>query len=287
MIRVLDAGTLTLVQDLGRHGYASFGVSPSGAADRGAFRLANRLVGNPEETAAFELTLGGLTVELGSWTTLALAGAECSLHVDGAEVGMRAPVTAAPHSVVRVGLPRRGLRSYLAVRGGIDARRVMGSVASDTLAGIGPPAVRAGDSYAVGDVATSWPNVDSAASGRPEESPVLEVLRSRPTRWFGDAALAALESGDYQVAPESSRTAVRLVGPHLDRLSPAEFPPEGLVPGAIQVPPSGQPLVFLADHPVTGGYPVIGVLTDRSCDLAAQLRPGQRMRFRVRRNAAG
>jgi biotin-dependent carboxylase-like uncharacterized protein len=274
MIEVLATGALATVQDLGRPGHGALGVGASGAADRRSLRLANRLVGNPEDAAAIEITLGGLAVRFHDFATVALAGAPC------AGVAMHAPLYVSPRSELRVGVAEAGLRTYLAVAGGIDVEPVLGSRATDTLAGLGPDPLREGDRLPIGDRRGEPPGVDVAPVAPPPADPVLRVLPGPRADWFGDDALERLCAQAWTVTPRSDRVGMRLDGKPLERGHDGELPPEGLVEGALQVPPDGLPVLFLADHPVTGGYPVIAVVDDEDIPLAAQARPGARIRFR-------
>jgi biotin-dependent carboxylase-like uncharacterized protein len=182
-----------------------------------------------------------------------------------------------------------GLRAYLAVRGGLELPAVLGSRSRDTLAGLGPAPLRPGDELPVGDPrpprVTGWPTVEQAPVAGPPPPDDVVVLRAVPgprADWLDDAARAALWGAEWEVSADSDRVGIRLAGPPLDRaeaVRDAELPSEGLVRGAVQVPPSGGPVLFLADHPVTGGYPVALVVLDADVDRAAQLRPGQHLRF--------
>jgi biotin-dependent carboxylase-like uncharacterized protein len=185
-------------------------------------------------------------------------------------------------SVLSLGVPAAGLRTYVAVRGGIDAEPALGSRSADVLAGIGPPALAPGMRLAVGRCPARHPHVDVAPVACPTAGDLtLRVLPGPRHDWFTDAALAALASAPYEVTSDSNRVGMRLAGPELERVRTEELPSEGMVRGALQVPPAGQPTLFLNDHPVTGGYPVIGVVVAEDLDRAAQARPGQRLHFRV------
>lgn len=273
-VEVLSPGPLTTVQDLGRPGLASVGVGPSGAADRGSLRLANRLVGNPESAAALELTYGGLRIRFDAPATIALTGAT----VDG--VGMNGPVRVAAGQEIAIGIPREGLRTYLAVRGGIDVPEVLGSRSTDTLSGIGPPVLEKGMRLPIGARPGGFPNVDLAPP-QPLGPAVLGVLPGPRDDWFVPDALATLTQSAYALTKDSNRVGARLDGPELKRGVHEELPSEGMVRGALQVPPHGRPILFLADHPVTGGYPVIAVVIDADLDRAAQLRAGDAVAFRI------
>jgi biotin-dependent carboxylase-like uncharacterized protein len=281
MIRVRRPGPLATVQDLGRPGYGTWGIGPGGAADRASFTLANRLVGNPDGAAAIEITLGGFAAEVTRWTLAAVTGARSAVTVDGRSAGMNGPFTVPPQATVAVGPPVLGVRGYLAVRGGIDTPLVLGSRATDLGAGIGPGALRAGTELPIGDATGVYPVVDLApVAGWSDPVTVTGTVGPRAD-WFTPAARHALTTTEYRVLPASDRVAIRLGGAALTRRVPGELPSEPARRGAIEVPPDGQPILFLVDHPTTSGYPVIAVADPDGADLAAQLRPGQRLRLRI------
>ncbi|MEU6798787.1 biotin-dependent carboxyltransferase family protein [Nonomuraea wenchangensis] len=280
MIEVIAPGPYATVQDLGRPGLAHLGVPGSGAADVASMKLANRLVGNPEELAGIELTFGSARLRFltGAWA--ALAGAPVPAGpVRGA--GMGAPFWVPTGAELRLGAPMRGLRTYLAVRGGIAVPPVLGSRSTDSLSGLGPEPLRAGTRLpvgpAVGGLVADYAPLPELGRA------VLRVLPGPRDDWFVPEALAELCAAPYVVTQDSNRVGVRLRGPELVRAREGELPSEGMVTGAVQVPPSGQPIVFLADHPPTGGYPVIAVLRAADLAVAAQLRPGDEVRFTVQR----
>ncbi|MGH8878321.1 MAG: biotin-dependent carboxyltransferase family protein [Stackebrandtia sp.] len=280
MIEIVKTGALALIQDLGRPGRQELGIGHSGAADRPSLKLANRLVGNPESAAGLELTLGGLVARFTGNAVVAVTGARCPLRLDERPVDMNGPVHVRAGQVLHIGQPRVHLRSYLAVSGGIAVAEVAGSRSTDLLSGLGPPPLTRGRILPVGDSAVPVPAVDHAPQPLPTENPVLGVRLGPRDDWFKAAAIEALYSASFELSVDSNRVAIRLRGPALCRATDRELPSEPLVCGAIQVPPDGQPVLFLADHPVTGGYPVIGVVADADLPLAAQARPGQRLRFR-------
>jgi biotin-dependent carboxylase-like uncharacterized protein len=274
-LTVLATGPLTTVQDDGRPGQAALGIGRSGACDRASAALANRLVGNPADAAVLEVTFGGLAVRAESDLLVVTTGARCP----GAPHA--APTLLRRGQELRLGAPAAGLRTYLAVRGGIDVPPVLGSRATDVLAGLGPAVVAVGDVLPVGEPTAPPPVVDVAPVADPPDGEVtVAVLPGPRADWFGDAGWAALTGQAWSVTSESNRVGLRLDGDPLDRLREGELPSEGMVRGALQVPPSGTPVLFLADHPVTGGYPVIGYVVDADVDRCAQLRPGQTLRFR-------
>jgi biotin-dependent carboxylase-like uncharacterized protein len=277
-LEVIDPGALTTVQDLGRSGWAHLGVPRSGALDEPALRLANRLVGNTESAAVLETTLTGITFGLDRATTLAVTGARCDVLVDDRVFGWGTPVTAAAGAVVRVGPATEGLRSYVAVAGGVDVALVLGSRSTDLLSGLGPAPLGAGDRIALGEPGRAPHGVEAVprpARGR------LRVRLGPRTDWFTPAAVEALHGATYTVAADSNRIGLRLAGPVIARRTDDELPSEGMVLGAVQVPPSGQPVVFLHDHPTTGGYPVVAVVVGEDLPVCAQARPGDRLTLHV------
>ncbi len=285
-LHVLEPGLLTTVQDLGRPGRAALGVGRSGAADRFALRLANRLVGNPEDAAALEITGGGVRLRASGAALAALTGAACSVSVrDGGRsvpAVLNAPFSLPGGAELTIGPAGAGLRAYLALRGGIDVPPVLGSRSTDTLSGLGPAPARAGDALKLGTPRTPFHPVDLAPVGPPPTGDLpLRVVPGPRASWLQADGLDVLTSAPYVVRSDSDRVGMRLDGPILRWARAAELPSEGLVPGALQVTPSGTAVLFLADHPVTGGYPVLAVVLEDDVDRAAQARPGQRLLFRA------
>ncbi|GAA4373690.1 biotin-dependent carboxyltransferase family protein [Agromyces bauzanensis] len=279
---VEQPGALALVEDLGRPGFARLGVAASGALDRSALALANRLVGNPDGAAALELLVGGFRARFDGGGWFAVTGAWGSVRLDGRVIAPYTAARAREGSVLEVGLAERGIRYLLAVRGGFDVPPVLGSRSRDTLAGIGPEPVRAGDVLEIGaEPAASVPVVDVDVAFPPPASTVTLALRPGPRAdWFTDAARQALFDAEWRISEQADRIGARLVGPALERRQQGELPSEATVPGSIQVAGGGQPTILLADRPVTGGYPVIAIVAPGSLDAVAQLRPGQAVRFR-------
>ncbi|MFD9359032.1 biotin-dependent carboxyltransferase family protein [Streptomyces sp. NPDC060031] len=278
---VLRPGALTTVQDLGRPGYAHLGVPRSGALDTGAHRLANRLLGNPPQAATLETTLDGVRLRALAPVVIAVTGAPCAVRASGHPVAWGAPVRLRAGAEVDIGRAEPGLRSYVAVRGGFAAEPVLGSRSTDLLSGLGPAALSAGALLPVG---TPGPDpvhgVDAPAAPGPPTELVLPLRPGPRADWFTPASTAGLWRAHYRVSAASNRIGLRTEGPPLTRARTGELPSEGMVLGAVQVPPDGRPVVFLADHPVTGGYPVIGVVPrGPALDAAAQARPGTVIRF--------
>jgi len=275
-VTVLDTGLLTTVQDSGRPGQAALGVGRSGACDRASYRLANRLVGNAENAAVLEVTHGGLRVRADGDVVIVSTGARCvgSWHHN-------APTTLRSGEEMELGVPTSGLRTYVAVRGGFDVEPVLASCSTDTLSGLGPDVLSPGAVLAVGRSGVPMPGVDLAPVADPEAGDVTVLVTPGPRLdWFPREAWSSLVEQPWTVTSDSNRVGLRLEGEALQRNRTDELPSEGLVRGALQVPPSGQPMLFLADHPVTGGYPVIGYVADLDVDRCAQLRPGQDLLLR-------
>lgn len=276
---VVRRAGLALMQDAGRPGQAAIGVGRSGAFDRAAYELANRLLGNAPGSAAIEVVLGGLEVEAVGTTWVCVTGAPAPLTVDGRPEPSGAVVALRPRQRLRLGVPPSGLRSYLGVRGGAAVPPVLGSRSRDTLAGLGPAPLADGDEVPVGDEVVDEMRVDAVPAGAYGAAAVLRVVRGPRDGWVRGAE--RLVETRWTVAPDSDRVGLRLTGAVLEHAEPGrQLPSEGAVRGAIQVPPSGEPVVFGPDHPVTGGYPVVGVVVDDDTDRLAQLRPGETVGFR-------
>ncbi|MFJ2935913.1 biotin-dependent carboxyltransferase family protein [Streptomyces sp. NPDC087219] len=280
---VVRAGALTTVQDLGRTGYAHLGVPRSGALDPAAVRLVNRLVGNPESAAVLETTVDGCALRPRRAVTVAVGGAPCPVRVDGRPAAWGTAVRVPAGSVLDIGAATRGLRAYVAVGGGIDVEPVLGSRSTDLLSGLGPAPLAVETVLPLGpDTGTETAvrgSVDAPPWPGPPDELVLRVRLGPRDDWFTDAALRTLVTRAYRVSSASNRIGLRLVGPVLDRAPHGELASEGMVLGAVQVPPDGRPVVFLADHPTTGGYPVVGVVRETDLGAVAQAVPGTPVRF--------
>ncbi|WP_445286769.1 5-oxoprolinase/urea amidolyase family protein [Variovorax atrisoli] len=284
------AGLQALLQDGGRHGQAKQGVSASGAMDRRSLQAANRLVGNASDAACIEVAYGGFQLACRGDAVVAVTGAEGPVtltRADGAQwpLPRYQPVALAEGDVLALGEPTAGIRSYIAVRGGFDIAPVLGSLSSDTLARVGPAAIAVGDVLPVRAVSAG------ALVGEPEAPPtdlptvreevVLDIVLGPRTDWFTPDAVELLCGQAWTVTPQSNRVGIRLAGEEaLARANHAELPSEGTARGSIQVPASGQPVLFLADHPLTGGYPVIASVATHHLDRAGQIPVNARVRFR-------
>ena len=287
-LRVVDPGPLTTVQDPGRRGLAHLGVPRGGWLDPLSATLADRLVGNPEDAAVLECLLGRCVLEAGTALTLAITGGWCPVSVAGRPVGHGEALSVPSGARVVLGAVTSGLRAYVAVAGGLAVAPVLGSRSTDTLSWTGPPRVTPGTVLPVG-VPVGPPPVTTApaVTRSPLRAGVLRVSPGPRADWFEEDVLAALASTAWRVQPDSDRVALRLapVGHGGGRLvrrvdRPGELPGEALVLGAVQVPPTGHPVVFLADHPTTGGYPVVAVVDGGDLPGCAHLRPGDEVSFR-------
>jgi len=286
-IEILRAGALTTVQDLGRPGHAHLGVPRSGALDEAAHRLANHLVGNDPGAAALETTLSGLTIRALTPTVVAVCGAAAPIRLDGRPAPWSAPIALNAGQTLDVGPAEHGVRSYVAVAGGVAVEPVLGSRSTDLLSGLGPAPLRDGDILPIGRAAgpprpaDTYPVTVAVASPPDGSALELPVAPGPRADLFPERAWNLLTAAEYAVSQTSNRIALRLDGPPLPRTGPDTIPSEGAIRGAVQVPADGRPIVFLADHPPTGGYPVIAVVPESALGLAAQAPPGARLRFRA------
>lgn len=294
VLTVVASGMQLLIQDPGRAGHSDLGVSRAGVADEAAARQANRLVGNPESAAVLEILNGGTKLRAERASILAVSGAELSLMITTADGETRQPSQYAPFAILdgetlTLGMATVGLRAILAIRGGVTGREELGSLSSDTMSGLGPAPLNAGDPIAVGDLPV-------AAVGEPEPStlPTRDADGAVTVRftfgprddWFNADERRRLTTQTWHVTRQANRVGVRLEPDPSDpdnrpliRERTDELASEGVPRGSLQMPPEGNPVLFLNDHPVTGGYPVIGVVIAQDLSAAAQLRPGDTLRF--------
>lgn len=309
-LRVLKAGLATTVQDLGRTGLRAFGVPSGGAADAVALRVANLLVGNPEGEAGLELTLAGPTLEFCCESVIALCGAPFEAWLDGEPLEPMRPYYVPRGGVLAVRRSAEGCRAMLAVAGGIAVPAVLGSRSTYARGGLGGAAGRplaADDLLPLGALpqasqrlmerlrglcshggsarapfraaAQLCPPVPQPGGGlgQPVE---LRALPGREAERFTPEAAARFWNGTYTVRPEADRMGARLSGAPLALAAPHAMVSEAVAPGAVQVPPDGQPIVLLPDCGTTGGYPRIAHVAAADLPLLAQLAPGASLRFR-------
>jgi KipI family sensor histidine kinase inhibitor len=289
-LEVLDGGLATTVQDGGRAGHRRFGVAPAGALDLPAAVAANAAAGNPPDRAVLECTVVGPALRFLRPVRFAVAGADLGAVLERQDLGdwpvpPAIAVLARPGNVLRFTGRVRGCRAYVAFAGGLDVPMLMGSRSTDLTAGFGGHegrALRAGDALAVaapgaeriGARVRDWIGGD--------ETIAVRVVPGPQADHFAPATFERFLAVEWTVATTSDRAACRLAGPRLEHAGPDEISSEGMVPGSIQVPPDGQPIVMLADGPTTGGYPRIATVVTADLALLAQALPGSgRVRFRV------
>jgi antagonist of KipI len=285
VIRVVEAGALTTVQDLGRRGQLRYGIPPSGPVDRGAFVLANRLVGNPPEAAGLECTLLGPRLALEAPCAVAVTGASMPLRVNGAEAPAWTTLALRAGDVLRLGPARAGMRAYIAVSGGVDVPAVLGSRSTylrGTLGGYEGRALREGDVLRVFPVAAPpLRRVPPAAvpdlAGEPEVRVVLGPQADR----FTPEGIATFLENPYEMLSQSDRMGARLRGPRITHARGHDIVSDGIPLGGIQVPGDGQPIVLLVDRQSTGGYTKIATVCSFDVGRLGQVKPGQRLRFRA------
>lgn len=278
-MQVVSAGALTLAQDLGRGHLLRQGISVSGAADRGAHALGQRLCANAPGAASLENTLGGLCLRALSACVVAVTGADVDLRVDGVGVGSNAAFVLPADAVLSLGQVRRGLRAYVSVRGGFNVTPILGSRSRDTLGGIGPLPFSAGDIVPIGNqnVGQAWFEVVPVPNF--EENPTLFLRPGPHDDALDELGWHQLEHTQWTIDPASNRIGVRLNASPLP-VGAGELPSFAVLPGCVQLPASGLPIILGPDAGVTGGYPVLGVIGQRDLDRLAQARPGDHLRLR-------
>lgn len=275
------SGFLTL-QDQGRIGYANIAVPTSGAFDQKSHQLANRLIGNFPNACVIESLRASFEFVTDTDLVISATGAPASIQVDGREHEMFRAIYVPAGSAVIVSPGNLGMRTYLAIRGGIVGNQIMGSCSFDELSQIGTPPIKPGDKFSVEDqVAGSITGDYVPASVVTGVEIELEAMPA--PRWSGFSNPNLLFTSEYQVTGSVNRVGLRLTGPELSWSSQSRLASEGVVTGAIQIPVDGMPLIFGPDHPTTGGYPVVAVVSRNSLDLLAQTTPGTLVRFKQAR----
>ncbi len=266
---IVQTAAQTLVQDKGRLAYARFGVPAAGPFDRRSWRLANRLVGNPQDAAVLEVLGGGLIVQAQRHLTVAVCGAQGTVRINHTLKATHEPLHLAPGQQMSLDPPTVGLRYYLSVSGGLALPEVLGSQASDTLGKLGP-------TLGAGDLLPTGPRHGRPVVDHVPPRPATQIFEVTPGP---DLDFGQLLKRDWDLDPQSNRIGVRLTGTPLPAPT-AALPSKPMVRGAVQLPPNGLPIILGPDHPTTGGYPVIAVVTEASMDDVAQW-PGGTRRFRL------
>jgi biotin-dependent carboxylase-like uncharacterized protein len=284
VIRILDAGPQTTVQDLGRTGQMRYGIPPSGPVDRFAFVLANRLVGNPDTAAALECTLMGPRFETTAAGAIAVTGADMPITVNGQEAAGWATIAVKPGDVVKLGPARTGVRAYIGFGGGLDVPLVLGSRSTylrGRVGGLEGRALKKGDELGVLTSGPVRPRrvARSAIPDYTGEPTVRAILGPQDDR-FTDEGLRALFGGRYEVLPQSDRMGSRLRGPRIEHARGHDIISDGIALGSIQVPGDGQPIVLLVDRQSTGGYTKVATICSSDIWRVGQARPGQSIRLR-------
>jgi antagonist of KipI len=279
---VARAGMLTTVQDRGRWGYQGLGVPVAGPMDWYSHALANRLVGNDENAAALEVTLIGPELIVEGEVVCALAGADFDTTVNGSLVPPRRPFTALSGSRIRIGTRRAGARATMAVRGGLDLPSTFGSRATHLVSHMGPldgRALQPGDRLPVASGRTPSFDVHGMPLEMPQGGARVRVVPAVHRERFTEQAWHRLTSARYTVTPQSNRMGYRLEGPALSHVAGADILSEAMPIGVIQVPPSGQPILLMADRQTTGGYATIANVITADLPVAGQLVPGDWIEF--------
>lgn len=283
-IEVREPGLLTTVQDLGREGFGPMGVSPSGAADAVSLRLGNRLVGNDENAAALEMTLTGGAFHFTCEAAIALTGSDFGATLDGAPIAPWESFQARAGALLRLGATRSGARCYLCVHGGIAVEPFLGSASTHLLSGLGGfagRALRRGDVLPIGPAAVPFRNRRADASALQALAPrkVLRVTVGPQADWFPESVQRTFYASTYRVAENSNRMGLRLENRDAVPSPARELLTEGAPLGAIQIPPSGQPIILFVEQQTTGGYPKIANVIAADVHSLGQLRPRDEIRF--------
>jgi antagonist of KipI len=277
-------GLFTTVQDLGREGFGPIGVSASGAADPISLRIGNRLVGNPEGAAALEMTLVGGAFRFERAAVIAGTGADFGPSLDGVALPMWTSIKIREGETVRFGHSRSGARAYLCVQGGIAVEPFLGSASTHVLSGLGGfegRALRKGDRVKLGAANSHFRK--TALSAKALESlqrrKVIRVTDGPQSDWFAESSWKTLCGNTFRISEQSNRMGIRLEGPPIQLEASREMITEGVSLGAIQVPPSGQPIILFVEQQTTGGYPKIANVISADLHSLGQLRPRDEIRF--------
>lgn len=300
-IQVIRPGLCTSVQDLGRYGYRKQGVVVSGAMDTTALRIGNRLVGNKEAAAALEITLVGPKLLFEKDALISICGGDLSPHIDGCLVPLWRPVLVKSGSILQFGAPKLGCRSYIAVAGGIDVPKVMGSRSTyvrGEFGGLEGRNIKEGDRLLIGKAselaccfmsqlagrgkkrfsAAKWGFFSTWLPAYSSES-VVRIIRGPQFEWFTERAQKEFFTRSFHITTNSDRMGYRLGGGKLELRGTAELFSGAVSIGTIQVPPEGNPIILMADCQTTGGYPNIGYVVSVDIPILAQLKPGDFVKF--------
>jgi antagonist of KipI len=297
VIRITRGGLLTTVQDLGRAGMQQHGIATGGAMDTTAHRVVNLLVGNPEDAATLECTMIGPELEFEDDLLLAIGGGDLGATLDGAPIPMWCPFTARPGSVLAFSGARSGCRAYVAVAGGVDVPIVLGSRGTDLIAGMGGldgRALQRNDEIGAGPPSDLSQRIRERLSADPRHArsagrsllprrspePVARIIHGPEHDRFSAVSRELLSADAFEVSPQSNRMGLRLMGPALALAGLYDLHSSPVAAGTVQVPPSGDPIVLMADHQTIGGYPRMASVITADLGIFAQAPPGMRVRFR-------
>jgi antagonist of KipI len=281
-VRVKSPGMFSTIQDLGRYGYTHVGISPTGAADRLSLRIANLLVGNPENAPALEMTLLGATLEFEEARVVAFAGTNCDAKIGTAAVPVGEAMNVPAGATLKCAGMRTGARSYLAVQGGFAVPKVMGSAATDVrgrFGGLGGRRLKAGDLLPIGQPAGAIRKLKPGVLDGAYSREVVRLTRGAQREWFGREAFETLFSSTYTVREQSDRTGLRLSGEGVRPQEQSQLLTDGIPLGAMQIPQDGQPIILFVDQQTTGGYPKIANVIAADMHKIGQLLPRDRLRF--------
>ncbi|MFW1951973.1 5-oxoprolinase/urea amidolyase family protein [Acinetobacter beijerinckii] len=287
VLHVKNVGLQVLLQDEGRKHLAELGVGRAGAMDQTAFQQANLIVGNPNNAAVLEVLNGGLRLEVLEPTVIAVTGAETEVWIrylgtDKVKVSMYQPIALDSDDEIYIAAPTAGIRNYVAVRGGIAVEQVLNSASYDSLAGLGPCPLQVEDKIYSAELKTQPVSLNAIPIKLPKQGEMINVdlVLGPRTDWFVEESLDLLFKQSWLVSTESNRIGLKLVGDMpLERQFNQELASEGCCTGALQIPPNGQPVLFMNDHPITGGYPVIAAVASYHLDLIAQIPVGCSIQF--------
>ena len=285
MIRILEPGPQTTVQDLGRPGRLRYGIPPSGPIDRTAFVVANRLVGNADGAAGLECTVMGPRFEAETPCAIAVTGAEMPVTVNGGQAPAWQTLILKPGDVVKLGAARTGVRAYVVFSGGLDVPPVLGSRATylrGRLGGLGGRALGKNDRLML--FPASLPPIRRAAASAIADlsvPPEIRVVLGPQADRFTDDGIAAFLGGEYEMLPQSDRMGARLKGPRIAHTRGHDIISDGIALGSIQVPGDGQPIALLVDRQSTGGYTKLATVCSFDIGRLGQVKPGQRLHFRA------
>ncbi|MFY4774595.1 biotin-dependent carboxyltransferase family protein [Metabacillus sp. RGM 3146] len=301
-IKILQPGLHTTIQDSGRYGFQKEGVIVSGAMDRYSYRYANMLVGNRDGAAALEMTLLGPTMEFQKDCLISLTGGNLSPKINKTRVSMWKPIYIKEGSILEFGAPVKGCRAYMAIAGGYQVKEILGSFSTYTKAGLGGfqgRLIRENDLLEYSDIPeelsafteeikgsgkeafkeASW-FVEPPFKEKTESSQFVRITEGREYSWFEEESQNEFWKSEYKLSSQSDRMGYRIEGPALTTMEKKELLSEAVTFGTIQVPSNGQPIILMADHQTTGGYPKLGHVITVDLPILAQLKPGEKIQFK-------